>query len=63
MVARICFRSEIYVEGETMDEIRSKWYNVDLFAGEAANMGASFLDVEVVEDGETYDDLTSDFLS
>ena len=31
MEVRITFRSEIYIEGEDLNEIRKKWYQAPLF--------------------------------
>ena len=59
---RITFRSEVYIKGETMDEIRDKWEEVGLFSDDALkNYNAEFVELVSVEDAETYEDLHKEF--
>ena len=58
MEVRITFRSEVYIKGETLDEIRNKWQELPLYSGEALeDASAEFIEVVSVEDAETYEDL------
>lgn len=61
MEVRITFRSEIFLEGKDMKEIVEKWENIRLFSGEAAAAGADFIEVDTVEDADTYDDVFDEF--
>ena len=58
---RITFRSEIYLEGESLEEVAKKWEKVELFSDEANKCGACEIEVVSVEDAETYDDLKPEF--
>lgn len=61
MEVRIKFSADIYIEGETMKEIRSKWENLPLWSEKAKERSAEFSEVELVEDAETYNDLRNEF--
>jgi hypothetical protein len=61
MEVRITFRSEIFLEGKDMKEIVEKWENIRLFSGEAVAEGANFIEVDTVEDADTYDDMLNEF--
>lgn len=61
MEVRITFRSEIFLEGKDMKEIVEKWENIQLFSGEAVAEGADFIEVDTVEDADTYDDVFDEF--
>ena len=61
MKVRIAFRSDVVIEGDTIEEIREKWETMPLYSDEARNYGAGFLNVDTVEDADTYDDLKHEF--
>lgn len=61
MKIRIAFRSDIIIEGDTMKEIRNKWEEIQLFSNEAEEANVCFLDVDCVEDAETYKDIEDEF--
>lgn len=61
MEVRIKFSADIYIEGETMKEIKEKWENMSLWSEEAKECSAEFSELELVEDAETYDDLRHEF--
>ena len=62
MVARITFRSEVYVYGDDLDEIREKWENLPIFSVDALEKHyADVVEVVSVEDANTFDDLTDKF--
>ena len=55
---RITYRSEVYVEGETLEECRRKWEELDLTSKEG---NPEFVELVSVEDADTYEDLMSNF--
>jgi len=58
MLARITFRSEVYVEGKTIAHIKKKFEQMDLYNKTAEKENElGFIEINTVEDGETYDDL------
>jgi len=65
MIARITFRSEVYVEGDNIEDIARKWEGMELYSAEA-NKGmvslspAEFVELDKVED-ENYNDITDEF--
>lgn len=58
---RITFRSEIYLEGESLEEVAKKWEKIELFSDEANKCEACEIEVVSVEDAETNDDLKPEF--
>lgn len=58
MQVRVTFKSEVYIEGENLDEIREKWEEMNLHTEESK---AEFVELEKVEDAEDYSDLTDEF--
>ena len=61
MVARITFRSEIFIEGETLAEIRDKFESIPIYALKDVNgkdiYDYGFCELISVEDTDTYDDI------
>lgn len=61
---RITFRSEIYISGKTMEEIKNKWEELPLFSVDALETyNAEYIEmcsVEKVDDG-SYDDVMNIF--
>jgi hypothetical protein len=63
MEVRFTFRGEVYVSGDTMEEIKEKWESFPLFSDVALEeYDADFVELETVEDAETYKDLMNDFV-
>ena len=61
MRVRIAFRADVLIEGETMAEIRRKWEDMELFSAEAEAADVCFLDVDCIEDADTYNDMEKEF--
>lgn len=57
---RITFRSEVIIEGNTLNEINEKWQNLPLFSNDAEECGAEFIEVVSTEDAETYEEVNLD---
>ena len=56
MGVRIKFNADIYIEGETMQEVREKFESMPLWSQEAKDCGVEFSEIDLVEDEESYDD-------
>ena len=63
MKVRISFRSDILIEGETMSDVRRKWENIELFSADAEASDVCFLDIDCIEDAETYEELSDEFFN
>ena len=62
MEARITFRSEIFIKGKDINEIRQKWEYMPIFCADALeDASANVIDVVSVEDSSTYEDLSDEF--
>ena len=61
MEVRIKFNADIYIEGETMQEVREKFENMPLFSIDALDCGVEFSEIQLVEDAETYDDKRKEY--
>ena len=61
MKVRIVFRSDIVIEGETMEQVVEKWQMMPLYSSEACHHNVNFQEIEVVEDANTYDDFMTQF--
>lgn len=61
MKVRIAFRADVLIEGETMAEVRRYWENLELFSQEAEDADVCFLDTDIIEDADTYEDLETEF--
>lgn len=62
MVVRITFRSEVYIEGDSLDEIREKWEELPIFSVDALEYNdADVIELVSAEDANTFDDLTDKF--
>lgn len=65
MIARITFRSEVYVEGDNIEDIAKEWEGMKLYSAKV-NKGmvslspAEFVELDSVED-ENYNDITDEF--
>lgn len=60
MEARITFRSEVYIKGDTLEEIKNKWFNLPLYSGEALEEAyAEYVDLVSIENADTHEDLMS----
>ena len=64
MEVRITFRSELLLEGNSMEEIKDKWEYLPIFSADALeDCEAQVLEVVSVEDANTYEDLKDQFES
>lgn len=64
MKVRITFRSEIYIEGETIKDVREKFENIQLFNPEAVKENAlDYVELVSVEDDVTYEDLEEEYMN
>ena len=64
MEVRITYRSEIYIKGNSLDEIKSKFETLDLDPSDAHDENVTdygFVEVVSVENADSYEDLTSKF--
>lgn len=61
MKVRIAFRADVIIEGEDMTDVRRQWEQMDLFSAEAESSNVCFLDIDCVEDADTYNDLEREF--
>lgn len=61
---RVTFRSEVYITGKTMEEIREKWSDLPIFSADALERyNAEFVELvsaERVDDG-SYEDVSLDY--
>ena len=60
---RVTFRSEVYIKGKTMEEIKDKWEVLPLFSADALDHSADICELvtaERVDDG-SYDDVIDIF--
>ena len=60
---RVTFRSEVYIKGKTMEEIKEKWEILPLFSADALDHSADICELvtaERVDDG-SYDDVIDIF--
>lgn len=56
MEIRLCFRGEIYIEGTDLTDCMRNFQNMD---SDEFRKNFDFVEIDSVEDAETYDDLTS----
>ena len=62
MEVRITFRSEVFIKGDNMKEIKEKFEELPLYSADALeNASADFCEVVSVEDAETSEDLENEF--
>lgn len=61
MEVRIKFNADIYIEGETMQEVREKFESMPLFSVDALDCGVEFSEIQLVEDAETCDDKRKEY--
>lgn len=60
MEVRISFRAEVYVKGDTIEEIKTKFESLPLFSADALEeYGAEYIETQSVErvDDESYEDV------
>ena len=59
MEVRITFRSEIYIEGATLSEIKEKFEGTRLYnnTGRQGNDSLSFIEIDSVEEADSQADL------
>ena len=62
MKVRVNFRSEVFLEGDTIKDIQEQWDNLPLFSADALEEHhACFIETLTIEDADTYEDLTNEF--
>lgn len=61
MKVRITFRSEVYISGRSINEIRNKWEDLSLYSDEARRCKADFVELVSAEDANTFRDLSDEF--
>ena len=60
MEVRITFRSEVYINGDSLEDVSKKWESMELFSDEANDCGACEIELVSVED-EDNNDIKSEF--
>ena len=55
---RIKFSADIVIEADTIKDAREKWEAMPLWSDEAKASGVEYSETLLIEDAETYDDLT-----
>ena len=60
---RVTFRSEVYIKGKTMEEIKDKWEELQLFSADALDHSADICEMVTAErvDDDSYDDVIDIF--
>ena len=60
---RVTFRSEVYIKGKTMEEIKDKWEELSLFSADALDHSADICEMVTAErvDDDSYDDVIGIF--
>ena len=58
MKVRITFRSEVTISGRNEQEIREKWESMQLYPDTPD--APEFIDIDTVEDAETFEDIDID---
>ena len=60
---RVTFRSEVYIKGKTMEEIKDKWEELTLFSADALDHSADICEMVTAErvDDDSYDDVIDIF--
>ena len=64
MEVRITYRSEIYIKGDTLEEIKRKWENIDLSpidCQEPDTPDHAFLETVSIEDADTFKSLENEW--
>lgn len=56
----INYRSKVYIKGDNLKEIKNKWEALNLTSQEG---NSEFVELYSVEDAETYQDLTNEFIN
>jgi len=63
MEVRFTFRSEIYIKGKDLKEIKEKWEELNLFSDDAKANSADYVEMCSIErtDDDSYTDLENEF--
>lgn len=61
MRVRIKFDADLVIEGKDMKEVRQNWESLPLFRKEAMECGLEFGEIILIEDADTYEDLTREY--
>lgn len=58
---RIKFSADLIIEAESIAEAREKWEGMNLFSQEANDCGVEFSETLLIEDAETYKDISDEW--
>lgn len=58
---RIKFSADLIIEADNINEARSKWEGLDLFSDKAKECGVDYCETLLIEDANTYNDLSKDW--
>lgn len=61
MEVRFKFSADLVISGDNIAEIKEKWETMPLFCQDAEKCGVEFCDTLLIEDAETYEDLSDLF--
>ena len=61
MQVRIKFSADLIITGCDVEEVRRKFEAMPLWSEEAKNCSAEFSETLLIEDAETYDDLSDEY--
>ena len=61
MQVKIKFSADLTITGCDIEEVKRKWENMPLWSEEAKECCAEYSETLLVEDADTYDDLTHDW--
>ena len=62
MTVRVTFRSEVYIDASSVAEAKEKFEAMELYSEKAKKeMSADYIEIDSIEDGDTYDDLTEEW--
>ena len=61
MRVRIKFDADLVIEGKDMKEVCHNWESLPLFTKDAMKCGVEFGEIILIEDAETYDDLSDEY--
>lgn len=59
---RIKFSADLVVEADSLEQANDKWMAMPLFSPEALDCGAEFSETLLVEDADTYNDISEEWL-
>lgn len=64
MEVRVRFQADVYIEGDTLEEIKEKWEEMPIFCADALeDYGADISETISAMNTENWEDCTKEFLS